>query len=89
MITIASLLSDAENEFRNVYWKIRNSRSTNWDALNKTRLLAEILTRCGIPQEEVKRARYCLRQQVCNRCVGDPDGLKCHAFAARNERGDY
>ncbi len=89
MISIGSLLLEVETEFRNLYWTIRASRCTNWQAVNKSRSLADILRRCGVPAHKVREGRYCLRQRVCNRCIDDADGLRCHAFAARIARGDY
>ncbi len=88
MRSVASLLQEVEHEYRNTYWVIRNSRSTNWKAVNRVRVLSEILRRCGVPEQLLVQGRYCLKQLTCRRCSGDVDGLKCHAFAARIERGD-
>jgi hypothetical protein len=88
-LSVAEILSRIELEFRNAYWFIRSSRSTNWKSVNKTRVLAEMLYFLGVPRWAVKEARYCLKAKDCRRCAGDEDGLPCHAFRRRFERGDY
>lgn len=37
------LLSAVESEFLNQYWIIRASRQTNWKAVNRPRILAQVL----------------------------------------------
>jgi hypothetical protein len=81
------LLAAVEVEFRNQYWIIRSSRQTNWKAVNRTRVLAQMMYLFGIPRWAVKEARYCLRSRVCKRCI-DLD-LRCHAMSARLNRGDF
>lgn len=81
------LLSAVEGEFRNQYWIIRASRQTNWKAVNRTRVLAQVMYLFGIPRWAVKEARYCLRATVCKRCVNLE--LPCHALSARLKRGDF
>lgn len=81
------LLLDAETEFRNQYWIIRNARNTNWKAVNRTRVLAEFMCLCGVPRWAIKQARYCLRVGVCKRCFGDE--LRCYAICRRMVRGDF
>jgi hypothetical protein len=81
------LIQGVEDEFRNCYWHIRNARGTNWKAVNRTRVLAEVLAVLGVPRWAVKEGRYCLRLRVCQRCVEQP--LKCHQFGRRARRGDF
>jgi hypothetical protein len=81
------ILREAESEFRNVYWRIRNARRTDWKAVNRARLLAEVLRVCGVPAEAVKEARACLRVRVCDRCVDRP--IKCYELSRRAGAGDF
>ena len=81
------LLEAAESEFRQQYWIIRNSRQTNWKAVNRTRVLAQFMYLCGVPRWAVKEARYCLRSKVCKRCVNEE--VACHAISIRLRRGDF
>ncbi|MGX9713259.1 hypothetical protein ACWYXJ_03250 [Janthinobacterium lividum] len=37
------ILEQIEDEFRNQYWIIRNSRRTNWRAVNRTRMLGDFM----------------------------------------------
>lgn len=85
--TISDLLRRVEGEFRNQYWAIRNSRRTNWKAVNRTRVLAEVMALCGVPKWAIKEARYCLRLRVCQRCADQP--IRCYEFSRRAERGDF
>lgn len=59
------ILEKIEDEFRNQYWVIRNSRRTNWRAVNRTRMLGDFMYMLGIPKWAVQQARYCLRLRVC------------------------
>lgn len=81
------ILEGVEDEFRNQYWTIRNSRRTNWKAVNRTRVLAEFMYLLGVPRWAVKEARYCLRVRVCQRCFNSE--LRCYAFVGRAKRGDF
>lgn len=81
------LLSVVEAEFRQQYWLIRNSRGTNWKAVNRTRVLAQMMYLCGVPKWAVKEARYCLRSRLCKRCLGDD--VRCYAVSERLRRGDF
>jgi len=85
--TTLDLLREVEGEFRNHYWRIRNARHTNWKAVNRTRVLGEVMRLCGVPEWAVKEARYCLRLRVCQRCVDRP--VHCHELSRRAERGDF
>lgn len=84
---LSDLLLKVEGEFRNQYWTIRNARRTDWKAVNRTRVLAEVMVLCGVPRWAIKEARYCLRLRVCGRCVDEP--VKCHQLSRRAERGDF
>ena len=55
------ILEKIEDEFRNQYWIIRNSRRTNWRAVNRTRMLGDFMYMLGVPKWAVQQARYCLR----------------------------
>jgi len=81
------MLSMIEDEFRNEYWKIRNARGTNWKAVNRCRVLAEVFYLLGVPRWAVREARYCLRVRVCGRCFGSE--LRCHSISGRFKRGDF
>lgn len=81
------LLVEVETEFRNQYWIIRNARWTNWKAVNRTRVLAEVLVLLGVPRWAIREGRYCLRLRVCKRCVTAE--LRCHSFSRRMQRGDF
>lgn len=85
--TVDDLLLKVEDEFRNEYWKIRASRQTNWKAVNRTRVLAEIFYLLGVPRWAVREARYCLRVRVCERCYGAE--LRCYSISGRMQRGDF
>ena len=58
------VLEQIEDEFRNQYWIIRNSRRTNWRAVNRTRMLGDFMYMLGVPKWAVQQARYCLRLRV-------------------------
>lgn len=81
------VLEKIEDEFRNQYWIIRNSRRTNWRAVNRTGVLGEFMYMLGIPKWAVQQARYCLRQRVCERCFKDE--FRCHGLCERAKRGDF
>jgi hypothetical protein len=81
------ILRGVEGEFRNQYWRIRNARRTDWKAVNRTRVLAEVMRVCGVPAEAIKEARYCLRVRVCERCADQPN--RCHELTVRALRGDF
>lgn len=81
------ILETVQDDFRNQYWIIRNSRRTNWRAVNRTRVLGDFMYLLGVPRWAVQRARYCLRLRVCERCYGDE--FPCHAILERAKRGDY
>lgn len=87
MLENVELLKRVESEFRNKYWIIRNSRGTNWKAVNRTRVLAEVMYLCGVPRWAVKEARYCLRVCVCERCYNRP--YRCHELSRRAVGGDF
>lgn len=81
------ILGQIEDEFRNQYWIIRNSRRTNWKAVNRTRTLGDFMYMLGVPRWAVQQARYCLRLGVCERCFKDE--FPCHSLCARAKRGDF
>lgn len=81
------LLQGIEDEFRNQYWSIRSARTTNWKAVNRTRVLADFMYLLGVPRWAVKEARYCLRVRVCERCMRQ--SLRCHQVSGRFQRGDF
>lgn len=81
------VLRRAEQEFRNQYWLIRNSRGTHWKAVNRTRVLAEVMGLCGVPRWAVKEARYCLRVRVCERCY--QRSYRCYELSGRAVAGDF
>lgn len=81
------VLQRAEQEFKNQYWLIRNSRNTHWKAVNRTRVLAEVMCLCGVPRWAVKEARYCLRVRVCERCYSGPN--RCYELSRRAVAGDF
>lgn len=85
--SVIDVLKDAEDEFRNLYWRMRASRGTDWKALNRARVLAEVMAVCGVPKWAIKEARYCLRLRVCGRCVEQP--ISCHELSRRAQRGDF
>jgi hypothetical protein len=85
--TGVELLQGIEDEFRNQYWLIRAARRTHWQAVNRTRVLAEFMYILGVPRWAVKEARYCLRVPVCERCYSKP--LRCHSVSGRMQRGDF
>lgn len=65
----------------------RNSRRTNWGAVNRTRMLGDFMYMLGVPKWAVQQARYCLRLRVCSKCCYDE--LKCYALCGRARRGDF
>jgi hypothetical protein len=81
------VLRGIEDEFRNQYYIIRNTRGTNWAAVNRTRVLAQFMHILGVPRWAVREARYCLRLRVCERCYGAE--LRCHSICGRMQRGDF
>lgn len=81
------ILEQIEDEFRNQYWIIRNSRRTNWRAVNRTRVLGDFMYMLGVPKWAVQQARYCLRLRVCERCFKDE--IRCHGICGRARRGDF
>lgn len=81
------ILEQIEDEFRNQYWIIRNSRRTNWKAVNRTRVLGDFMYLLGVPKWAVQQARYCLRLRVCERCFNDE--IRCYGICARAKRGDF
>ncbi|HEU4819496.1 hypothetical protein [Janthinobacterium sp.] len=81
------ILEQIEDEFRNQYWIIRNSRRTNWRAVNSTRMLGDFMYLLGVPKWAVQQARYCLRLRVCERCFKDE--FRCHGICGRAKRGDF
>ena len=81
------ILEQIEDEFRNQYWIIRNSRRTNWRAVNRTRMLGDFMYMLWVPKWAVQQARYCLRLRVCERCFKDE--VHCHGICARAKRGDF
>jgi hypothetical protein len=85
--SVSDVLRSVEGEFRNQYWRIRNARRTDWKAVNRVRVLAEVMRLCGIPAEAIKEARYCLRVRVCKRCAGKSH--RCHELTERALRGEF
>ena len=85
--TASEILKEAEDEFRNLYWRLRNARRTDWKAMHRARVLAEVMELCGVPKWAIKEARYCLRVRVCGRCFGKP--LRCNELSGRAKRGDF
>lgn len=81
------ILEQIEDEFRNQYWIIRNSRRTNWRAVNRTRMLGDFMYMLGVPKWAVQQARYCLRLRVCKRCFKDE--FRCYGICGRAKRGDF
>lgn len=81
------ILEQIEDEFRNQYWIIRNSRRTNWKAVNRTRMLGGFMYMLGVPKWAVQQARYCLRLRVCERFFNDD--IRCYGISARAKRGDF
>lgn len=81
------ILEQIEDEFRNQYWIIRNSRWTNWKAVNRTRMLGDFMYMLGVPKWAVQQARYCLRLRVCERCFKDE--IRCYGICDRARRGDF
>ena len=81
------ILEQIEDEFRKQYWIIRNSRRTNWRAVNRTRMLGDFMYMLGVPKWAVQQARYCLRLRVCERCFKDE--FRCHGLCDRAKRGDF
>lgn len=81
------ILEQVEDEFRNQYWLIRNSRRTSWRAVNRTRMLGDFMYMHGVPKWAVQQARYCLRLRVCERCFKDE--IRCHGICGRARRGDF
>jgi len=81
------ILGQIEDVFRNQYWIIRNSRRTNWRAVNRTRMLGDFMYMLGVPKWTVQQARYCLRLRVCERCFKDE--FRCYGIFERAKRGDF
>lgn len=50
------ILEQIEDQFRNQYWIIRNSRWTNWKAVNRTRMLGDFMYMLGVPKWAVQQA---------------------------------
>ena len=48
------ILEQIEDEFRNQYWIIRNSRRTNCRAVNRTRALGDFMYMLGVPKYAVQ-----------------------------------
>ena len=44
------VLEKIEDEFRNQDWIIRNSRRTNWRAVNRTSVLGDFMYMLGVPK---------------------------------------
>jgi hypothetical protein len=84
---VLEILKGVEDEFRNQYWRIRNARRTDWKAVNRTRVLAEVMRVCGVPPGAIKEARYCLRVRVCERCSDQP--IRCHELVKRAQGGEF
>ena len=81
------VLEKIEDEFRNQYRIIRNSRRTNWLAVNRTRMLDDFMYILGVPKWAVQQARYCLRLRVFERCFRDE--IRCHGISERAKRGNF
>lgn len=81
------ILEQIEDDFRNQYWIIRNSRRTNWRAVNRTRMLGDFMYLLGVPKWAVQEVRYCLRLRVCERCYKHE--VRCHCISKRAKRGDF
>ena len=83
------ILEQIEDEFRNQYWIIRNSKRINWRAVNCTRMLGDFMYMLGVPKWAVQQARYCLRLRlrVRERCFKDE--IRCHGLCGRAKRGDF
>jgi hypothetical protein len=86
-LSVVQILQGVESEFRNQYWHIRNARGTHWKAVNRTRVLAEVMRVCGVPEEAIKEARYCLRVRVCQRCADQP--YRCYQLSERALAGEF
>jgi hypothetical protein len=49
------ILEQIEDGFRNQYWIIRNSRRTNWRAVNRTKMLGDFMYMIGVPKYAVQK----------------------------------
>lgn len=83
MTTIAYTLEQAEQDLRNVYWRLRASRSTDWKHQNKARAIKEAMKRMGIKRHEINDAMYCLRTSDCKRCNWNAGGIPCWQISKR------
>jgi hypothetical protein len=89
MVASSYTLEQAEADLRNVYWRIRCSRKTNWKALNEARSICAAMEKMGVTRWEIKAARYCLRTRDCRRCNHNagPPNVACFRIGERRQLG--
>lgn len=84
MSGLAYTLEQAETDLRNTYWVIRASRSTNWRAVNKVRVIRAAMECMGVTKEEIKAAMHCLKTSNCKICnYTGGNSLPCWAISSR------
>lgn len=86
MNELAYTLEQAEQDLRGAYWVIRNSRLTNWKAVNKIRSIKDAMRRMGVRKFEIDDACYCLKRFDCNRCDKNNHGIPCYEIGKRRKK---
>jgi len=80
---VAYTLATAIRDLRNVYWTIRASRQTNWQAVNKARNIKNAMRAMGVRRHEIIDASYCLRNNDCRRCNKNAGHVPCYEIEKR------
>lgn len=85
MTSLAYTLEQAEQDLRNVYWRIRASRTTSWKWVNKARSIKDAMRRMGVKRHEINNAMYCLKVHDCKRCNWAAGGIPCWQISERRK----